>query len=737
MQKRKLRILWSIIFLIIFGCSLKSMFASDWPSWRGPNQNGVSDEKGLVANWSLDGKNLIWRANFIGRSTPIVLNGRAYVVGRTGDGIDVQRHVACYDAETGKLIWEDKNNVFHTTVPFSRVGWSSLGGDPETGSVYLFGVDGLFICYDKDGKILWQHSMVEEYNRFSGYGGRTCTPIVDEDLVIINMNYHTWGNMMMPRHRFLAFDKRTGKLVWNSTIKSGPPKNTNYSVPVVALINGIRTLVTGAADGAIYAMKVRTGEQLWSFRLSKGAIQSSVVVDGDKVYACHGRENFDNENSGRIVCIDANGRGDITDTNEVWRYDAIDVGYTSPLLHGGRLYVVTNAGNLHALDAATGKEYWTFNLGTVGKGSPVWADGKILTTEVNGRFHIIQPGDKSASALDSKQIAFDETRPAEIYSSPAVAYGRIYFATEKGLFCLGDKKGKFTVSSNSVVALKEEAPDRNAQVAHIQIVPAETWIYANQSVNFKVRTFDSKGRKLGASTARSFTLNNLSGRIDNNGKFKPNKRVGNQGGHVTARIGDLESHARVMVSSELPITEDLESYEVDKNIPLWPGAWKFLVKEMDGNKVLMKPPSKRNLKRHNLILGPPDMTNYTIQADIMGTKDKRRRPDMGLIANRYYLDLMGRKQRLQIRSWPAELRMMKQIDFKCEPDVWYTMKLGVDIEDDKAIIKGKVWPKDEKEPGVWTITAEDPHPNLYGSPGLYGDAVTNIYYDNIKITRSK
>jgi hypothetical protein len=286
------------------------------------------------------------------------------------------------------------------------------------------------------------------------------------------------------------------------------------------------------------------------------------------------------------------------------------------------------------------------------------------------------------------------------------------------------------------VKLPEDKPEANAEIAHIQIIPAETWLYANETVTFKVRSFDSKGRKLGERKAQ-FALKNLKGQIDKNGKFTPDKRAGNQGGYVKAKIGDLESEARVLVAAELPFSEDFESYETDKNIPLWPGAWKFFVKEIDGNKVLMKPPSKRNLKRHNLYLAPPGMTNYTIQADLMSTKVKRRRPDMGIIANRYYLDLMGRKQRLQIRSWPAELRMMKQMDFQWDPDVWYTMKLRVDIEDGKAIVKGKVWPRVEQEPETWTITAEDPIPNRHGSPGLYGDAVTNIYYDNVKITRSE
>ena len=79
--------------------------AADWPGWRGPQQNGVSLEKGLISEWSADGRNLAWKADFTGRSTPVVLNGRVYVIGRVGRDITEQERVACFDAETGKLLW--------------------------------------------------------------------------------------------------------------------------------------------------------------------------------------------------------------------------------------------------------------------------------------------------------------------------------------------------------------------------------------------------------------------------------------------------------------------------------------------------------------------------------------------------------------------------------------------------------------------------------------------------------
>ncbi len=130
-----------------------SVAAEEWPDWRGPRRNGTSSETGLVSTWSRDGENLIWKAPLIGRSTPVIVDGRVCVMSRTDDAKNLrQERVACYDAENGKLLWEDRYNVYHTTVPFNRVGWASPVADPETGNVYTLGVAGLFRAYDAQGQ---------------------------------------------------------------------------------------------------------------------------------------------------------------------------------------------------------------------------------------------------------------------------------------------------------------------------------------------------------------------------------------------------------------------------------------------------------------------------------------------------------------------------------------------------------------------------------------------------------
>ena len=264
------------------------------------------------------------------------------------------------------------------------------------------------------------------------------------------------------------------------------------------------------------------------------------------------------------------------------------------------------------------------------------------------------------------------------------------------------------------------------------ISPAET-ITSGDPVELNVFGYDANGKQTSAIGTLEWVKAGLTGELEDN-QFTPNSSAGAHAGTVTAQSGEMKATARIRVIPSLPWTEDFESIELEKIPTHWIGATnKFFVREMDSNKVLVKTPVQRGLNRSNVYIGPSTMKDYEIQIDLMGTKDKRRLPDMGLIANRYTLDMQGRHQRLQIRSWASDLRMAKTIDFAWKTDVWYTMKMKVEVVDDKAMIYGKVWRKGEPEPNEWTITAEDPLPNREGSPGIYGYSATVIYYDNLKV----
>lgn len=178
------------VLLLVFTLGSKALEAQ-WSHWRGPTQNGVAYDTGLPEKWSpnptTEGNNLRWKAPYGSRTTPIIQNGRAYFIGRHGEGVHEQERVVCLDADTGKFVAEHRFNVFHTDIVSVRLGWTTVCGDPKTGNIYAHGTQGLLFCFDKDLKVVWQKSLTEEFGRVSGYGGRVTSPIIDGDLVILGI----------------------------------------------------------------------------------------------------------------------------------------------------------------------------------------------------------------------------------------------------------------------------------------------------------------------------------------------------------------------------------------------------------------------------------------------------------------------------------------------------------------------------------------------------------------------
>ncbi len=717
--------------------------ADEWTHWRGPHHNGVADASGLISSWSKDGDNLIWRADFTGRSTPVVFDGRVCATGREGEGIDRQEVAACWDAETGEKLWQHNWNVYLTAVPWTRVSWGDPAADSETGYLYVQGVNGYFAAFDRDGNVAWDWELGQDLGRFSGYGGRTNSPIVDEDRVLVHSISSVWGPHKPGGDRWIAFDKKTGEILW-MTNRNGPPAGdlNTYSTPVVAEIGGRRQMIAGGADGWIRSIDARTGEDLWKYRLSQRGLNSSVVVGGTTVFASHSEENIDTGVMGRLVAIDGTGSGDVTSSHEKWRVEGFQAGYVSPTIHDGVLYSADNSANIVAYDTKSGEALWHYNYGTVGKGSPVLADGKLFITEVNGNVVIAELGEDGAEELDKEHLQIpDGSRYAEIYGSIAVAYGRLYFTTEEGVYCLGDRSKAFSRGEAMAPAKPEMAPAGVAP-AVARVVPGVVVAKAGDKVAFRVQTFDDKGRKIGETTEAAWSLAGLPGQIDGGGSLSLGPLAGTGTGMVTAKVGDLEAVAHLRVAGALPWGEDFEQVEVGQAPASWLGTGKGAkVMDLDGNKVLAQPKASRGAPRATILMAPASLSDYTVQADVMGVRQGRRISDVGLVNSGYTVELMGAHQRIQVSSWTAERRMSQQIPFEWEIGAWYTMKVRVDYEGegdaDKAIIRGKIWRQGEEEPADWTVQVEDPHPIRSGAPGLYTFTPTDFtYFDNVRVMAS-
>jgi outer membrane protein assembly factor BamB len=738
----------------------------DWSNWKGPEQNRISREVGLVAEFDFDGKNLLWKNEKLATiSTPIVMNGKLYTLCRSEPGTHREgEKVVCADAATGEVLWENIFNVYLSDVPDTRVAWSNVAGDPETGNIYAHGVCNYFQCIDgQTGKTLWSRSLSEEFGALSTYGGRTNTPVVFEDLVIISAVCINWGDvaprtppgtpppaleslkpehrylafdgvtggktdMARPAHRFIAMNKRTGEVLWFNGTEIGP-KDTTYSTPTIGVINGQAVMVFGSGDGNVYAMQPRTGKILWKYALSrKGLNVSPIIVDG-KVYDSQSEENIDN-GSGAVVCLDGTKTGNITKTGEIWRVKEIMPGRSSPIFLDGRIYTMDDAGAFFVLDAATGKVIQRTKMaGAIVMGSPLYADGKFYAC-TRSAWHVFEPNEKGVKLLNRLRMPTPEE---EVFGSPIVSAGRIYLPTTNAMYCIGEK-GVAPKATQMPPQPKESSASEDNRPAHVQVVPAELLVKPGDKQQYTVRIYNSRGQLLKEKAAAEFAVTGP-GAIDKNGLFVADAKAAHKAATIAATVDGLTGYARVRIVPPLPWKFDF----ADGEIPItWVAArYRHQIREVDGEKLMVKITTIPLGTRSQSWMGHTEFHDYTIQADIKGAITNDKMPDIGVIAQRYTLDLMGKSQQLQIRSWTAQLehRFAKTIPFPWQADKWYTIKFRAATDGGKAVLKGKVWPKGTPEPKEWTIEDVDEVPNLVGSPGLFGNASdAEIFIDNITVT---
>ncbi len=741
----------------------------DWANWRGPEQDRISRETGLIDTWDPEEKDkakshVLWTNDEAGgRCTPIVMRGKLYTIVRYKPGTRYeQEQLLCLDAATGKEIWRTTHNMFLTDCPAERIGWASPVGDPTTGRVYAYGSNCLMRCCDGDtGKVIWERSLAEQFGFLSTFGGRANYPIVFDDLVIVSAVETGWGDRSTPAHRFLALDKNTGEVRWANKGTTEKPEDTTFGTPTVKVVDGQMQLIDGSSDGSVWSFQPRTGAALWFYHMSRRGLSCSPFVAGDNVYEAQNEENLDNSTQGMVAefsakrhAADSSKPEDLTKTNTVWKHPGLMLNkstQSSAVVVDGRLYCSDNGSNFYVLNATDGKVVKKEKLiGSETVGSPLYADGKIYLCSTSG-WHVFRPTAKGMDVVQKLRMEHED----EILGSPIVSHGRIYLPTLARIYCLGTEDQK-PAAAPIPEATAEQPVAADDKPATVQVVPGVVLLNSGEKQQFRARLYNERGQFLREGDAKFSVAG--PGKIDEaSGLYQAPDGSEHTAATVTAMVGEVSGQARVRVTPPLPWKFDFQKTPLVANpknpklleglAPItWVGLrYRHVVRVpdgLDGRKVLVKVNTIPKGTRSQGWMGSDRMHDYTIQSDVRATSNQKNNPaggmaDVGLIAQRYTMVLMGSDQQLQIRYWPTQVatQFSKTIPFNWKPDVWYSMKFRAGMEGEKAVLKGKVWPRDEKEPDAWTIEADDDMPNTEGSPGLAGDTSNKgeFYYDNIQI----
>ena len=753
--------------------AMKAEPAEGWLNWRGPNQNGTSLEQGLPGQLALDGPTHLWTADFPGQSTPVVANGRVYVMGYLGDGPALQEGVACFEAATGKPLWHRVFSDFLSDTIYHRYAISSPVIDPATGDVYMQGSQGILAGFSADGRDLWTHSLMELYGRLTFPNGRTASPVVDRDLVITRGITANWGAHGPASDRFYAFDKRSGELVWTSTPGDRPHDNS-FGYPVFSWLHGRRVFYAATGDGSVVCVNARTGDPLWRIPLYKAGINSSLLLHhGDKLITIYGTPY----EPGQMVAIKipevlpksaAEGpvvvkRADV----ELWNNE-LRTSSSSPILVGDRVYLTSEVGYLCCVDANSGRTSWKLKLGIEQRHAcPLYGDGKLYVPILNepglkeenvdestggkGAFYVVKPGDTSGEILS--HLVLD----GRCFGSPAIDHGRIFVQTSKRLYCFGNAQG----AARPIPGPAAEAWPAPGPATQLQIIPSEILIHPGQKAAFRVRRLDANGLTVDEVTnlaavhwtpyvpATARVKSTLKAAFSSSGEFTAAADTVPSAGAFEASYEGLKGYFRGRILPGLPIKQDFESFalsEVSTNDqaafaypPLpWIGArFKFDVRDLEGNKVLAKTTDNRFFQRATVFIGGPDLQNYTIEAAVMSDGNRRKMSDVGVINQRYLVELKGNEQKLEVNSNQELFRIA--VPFKWSPKTWYRLKARVDVQaDGSGFIRAKAWPKTETEPEGWTLEAPNPRVHRQGSPGLFGFSPQDmrVYIDDIQVSQN-
>jgi outer membrane protein assembly factor BamB len=389
--------------------------AIDWPQWRGPNQDGVSPEKGLLQAWPAAGPKLLWDATGIGNgySTVSTAGDRIYTSGEVGG----QSSVICLSAKDGKQIWAE--DIGKTGTP----GCCNAGGprttptvDTGAGLVFAISQYGEVAALDtKDGKEVWKKDLIRDFGGQLPEWGFSSAPVIDGNNVML-----TAGSA---QGTVVALDKKSGNKVWQS---SEFTDGAHYSSLVIATIDGVKQYVQ-LTDKSLVGINPADGKLLWrANRPGRTAVIPNPVVFGNLVYVTSGYGVGCN-------CFEVKKNGAKFEATELWNNKHMVNHHGGVIRVGPHVYGHSDSKGWTCQDIKTGDLVWQDK--TFGKGAIAHADNRFVIRweDKAGTIALIEAspnGYKEHGKFDPPSRSKEKA-----WAHPVISNGRLYIRDEDHLLC--------------------------------------------------------------------------------------------------------------------------------------------------------------------------------------------------------------------------------------------------------------------------------------------------------------
>ncbi len=417
----RIRILQTFL-VIIFSITIAS--AENWPQWRGPSLNGVSNEKDLPARWTPD-ENITWKLALPGLSgsTPVIWRDRIFLNVAEGDDL----YLWSVDRTKGALVW--KKLLGSGNVKMRKQNMSSPSPVTDGKSVYVMTGTGVLKAFDFSGAELWTRDVQKDYGQFGLNWGYASSPLLFENSLYVQVLH---GMKTDEPSYVMRIERKTGKTLWKvdrptAAIRESPD---SYTTPGLLRVGKAVEIVISGGD-CVTGHDPATGKELWRANGMNPENQpfyrvvASPVIFGDIIYAPSRVKP--------LVALRSGGRGDITTSHLLWS-TANGPDVPTPVTDGKYFYVVNDKGVMWCLDARTGKEIYgpeRIKPGTYSS-SPVLADGKIYVTNEDGLTSVVKAG-------PAFEIVAENPLNDYCLSSPAISDGQIFIRTSTNLYCIGKR----------------------------------------------------------------------------------------------------------------------------------------------------------------------------------------------------------------------------------------------------------------------------------------------------------
>ena len=401
------------------GCASLTIHALDWPQWRGPNRDGISQEKGLLKEWPKEGPKLLWKFEEAGSgySTPAVVGDRVYLLGN--EGLE-NESVRAISAKDGKQLWATR--LGKVGNPAQRPSFPAARSTPtvEGDLLYALGSDGDLACLETaTGKMRWQKNLRSDFHGQPGQWAYSESPLIDGDTLVC-----TPGGS---EATLVALNKKTGEVIWKCAQPEGD--EAAYASAIVTESGGTRQYVQLLQKGLV-GVEAKTGRPLWRYAKAVsryGAnIPTPVTSDGIVYVGSAGT-------GGGAVKLKAKEGG--IEAEQIYFESKFPAAIGGTVKVGDFLYGTTAQAML-CLEFATGKLKWEERVPAAA--SLCYADGRLYLHGENGEVALVEatPEAYRESGRFTPAGGPKRSQPMEkAWAFPVISGGKLLVRDHTSLWC--------------------------------------------------------------------------------------------------------------------------------------------------------------------------------------------------------------------------------------------------------------------------------------------------------------